>query len=98
MEMSVSSGVPFRFFRKRDGFLVPFQKDKIAKAVLKAGEAAAREEGKPFDPALADQIADDVVAQLNNPLCEYYTVPDANGERVEEFDKLIVTTLLETED
>jgi len=80
--MSVSSGVPFRFFRKRDGFLVPFQKEKIAKAVLKAGEAASREEGKPFDPKLADQIADDVVAQLNNPLCEYYTVPDAKGERV----------------
>ncbi len=72
----------FKFFRKRDGLLVPFQAAKIANAVLQAGQAAARAEGGTFDEKMAEHIAQDVVQQLDNPLCEYYIQPDEKGERI----------------
>ena len=74
--------VPFQFFRKRDGHLVPFRPEKIAQAVLKAAEAASRQHGEEVNDAVATAIADEVVAQLDNPLCEYYTLPDQDGQRV----------------
>jgi anaerobic ribonucleoside-triphosphate reductase len=79
--MTMTKG-PFEYFRKRDGHLVPFRAEKIAQAVLKAGEAAARNEGTPFPAEQATAIADEVVAQLDNPLCEYYTLPGDDGRRI----------------
>ncbi len=73
---------PFEYFRKRDGHLVPFRLEKIAHAVLKAGEAAARNDGTPFPAEQADEIANEVATQLDNPLCEYYTLPDSDGRRI----------------
>lgn len=72
----------FKYFRKRDGLLVPFQSQKIASAVYKAGEASVRGGGEAISRELAGRIADDVVAQLANPLCEYYTAPDASGQSI----------------
>ena len=80
--MIMSAG-PFTYFRKRDGMLVPFRTEKIASAVLKAGEAAVRMGNeKDFSPEQARAIAEEVVGQLDNPLCEYYTAADENGERI----------------
>ena len=54
MIMSTTSDPgPFRFFRKRDGLLVPFRREKISSAILKAAVAAAREGA----PALAESKA-----------------------------------------
>ena len=78
--------IPFQYFRKRDGHLVPFRPEKIAQAVLKAGEAAARQNGEEIDDSVATAIADEVVAQLDNPLCEYYTLPDEDGQRIPQLE------------
>ncbi|HOG50935.1 MAG TPA: anaerobic ribonucleoside-triphosphate reductase, partial [Lentisphaeria bacterium] len=78
--------VPFQYFRKRDGHLVPFRPEKIAQAVLKAGEAAARQNGEEINDSIATAIADEVVAQLDNPLCEYYTLPDEDGQRIPQLE------------
>ncbi|MBP5638870.1 MAG: anaerobic ribonucleoside-triphosphate reductase [Victivallales bacterium] len=89
---------PFQYFRKRDGLLVPFRPEKIAHAILKAGEAAARQDGSEFTEELANQIADKVVRQLNNPSCEYYTLPDADGNRIphlEDVQDMVEITLAE---
>ncbi len=89
---------PFMFFRKRDGLLVPFRREKISNAILKAAEAAARNGGSPISEAKAAEIADEVVAQLDNPLCEYYTAADKDGLRIpmlEDVQNLVEIVLAE---
>ena len=73
---------PFLKFRKRDGMIVPFTARKIATAIYKAGQAAAEQEGRPFTREEAEDIAADVIRQLDNPLCEYYVQSEADGSRV----------------
>ena len=77
---------PFQFFRKRDGLLVPFREEKIANAIFKAGEAASRQSGSIFTRETAERIAHEVVKQLDNPNCEYYTLPDADGNRIPKLE------------
>ncbi len=72
----------FHFFRKRNGMLVPFRRDKIESAILRASEAVAREEGTQPDRALARRITDKVIHELNNPLCEYYVYSDSESRRI----------------
>lgn len=89
---------PFMFFRKRDGMLVPFRREKIASAIVKASEAAARNGGLPLPEDRARAIADEVVAQLDNPLCEYYAAPDKDGLRIpmlEDVQNLVEIVLAE---
>ena len=99
MIMSTTSDPgPFMFFRKRDGLLVPFRREKISNAILKAAEAAARNGGSPISEAKAAEIADEVVAQLDNPLCEYYTAADKDGLRIpmlEDVQNLVEIVLAE---
>ncbi len=96
---STASHCPFQFFRKRDGLLVPFREEKIAKAIYKAGEAASRMSGGTlFSQETANRIARDVVQQLDNPLCEYYTFPDSDGNRIpklEDVQDMVEITLAE---
>lgn len=96
---STGSHCPFQFFRKRDGLLVPFREEKIAKAIYKAGEAASRMSGGTlFSQETANRIARDVVQQLDNPLCEYYTLPDSDGNRIpklEDVQDMVEITLAE---
>ena len=76
-------GAPFRYFRKRDGKLVTYREEKIANAILKAANATARKTGLiSVDEQMARDMAAEVTAQLDNPLCEYYTQPDAEGKRI----------------
>ena len=89
---------PFQSFRKRDGMIVPFNAKKIATAIFKAGQAAAPQEGRTFTEEEATEIANDVIAQLNNPLCEYYVHEDAEGKRIpaiEDVQDVVEITLSE---
>ena len=89
---------PFQYFRKRDGLLVPFREEKIANAIFKAGEAASRQSGSIFTRETAERIAHEVVKQLDNPNCEYYTLPDADGNRIpklEDVQDMVEITLVE---
>lgn len=84
--MENTSQTPFRKFRKRDGLLVPFTTQKIATAIYKAGQAAASQEGREFTREEAENLARDVVQQLDNPLCEYYVNADAKGNRIPDIE------------
>ena len=99
MIMSTTSDPgPFRFFRKRDGLLVPFRREKISSAILKAAVAAAREGAPALAESKAHEMADEVVAQLDNPLCEYYTATNKEGLRIpmlEDVQNLVEIILAE---
>jgi anaerobic ribonucleoside-triphosphate reductase len=88
----------FMLFRKRDGTEVRFRRDKIENAIHKAGEASGRRTGVEFDPVVARRVTDRVLDQLDNPLCEYYVFPDAQGRRtpcIEDVQDLVEITLAE---
>ncbi len=72
----------FQSFRKRNGMIVPFRREKIENAVLRAAQAIAREDSNLPDKALAERITERVHEELNNPLCEYYVTPDNEGRRI----------------
>lgn len=72
----------FDGFRKRNSMVVPFRQSKIENAVLRATHAVARSEGSSANKELASRIADRVMEELNNPLCEYYVYTDQNGRRI----------------
>ena len=78
--------VPFALFKKRNGVVVPFEPEKITRAVQKASEAVARQEGTSVDLAKCHEITNRVVAYLDNPSSEYYVFPDDNGDRVPEIE------------
>ncbi|MFA4945631.1 MAG: anaerobic ribonucleoside-triphosphate reductase [Lentisphaeria bacterium] len=93
--------VRFDGFRKRNGMTVPFRREKIEAAILKAAEAVARRSGQDAKPELAVVIADRVLAQLDNPLCEYYVQPDREGRRIpniEDLQDLVEIVLMEEGD
>lgn len=73
-------------FRKRDGTVVPFRREKIENAVRLAAEAVSRREGTVFNAALPGRIADRVIRQLNDPQSEYYVFPDEHGQRIPEIE------------
>ena len=78
--------------------LVPFRESKIANAILKASAAVERLGGIAVSEAKAKEIAHEVVAQLDNPLCEYYTLPDSDGMRIpklEDVQNLVEIVLAE---
>ena len=60
--------IVFAGFRKRNGMIVPFRREKIEGAVRKAAEAVARRAGSEPDQDLACRITDRVLGQLDNPL------------------------------
>jgi anaerobic ribonucleoside-triphosphate reductase len=72
----------FDGFRKRDGTVVPFKREKIENAVRKAAEAVARHEGTAADPTLPSRITGMVVRQLNDPANIYHVAEDDHGKRV----------------
>ncbi len=83
--MAEKSGI-FDGFRKRDGIVVPFHREKIANAVRRAAEEVARRDRQPFPDGLPERIADRVVEQLNDPRNEYYVHPDEHGQRIPEIE------------
>jgi anaerobic ribonucleoside-triphosphate reductase len=68
--------------------IVPFCASKIQDAVEHAAEAVIRVDGSSAASAgtIAAGVTERVVAELNNPLCEYYVYPDAEGRRIPEIE------------
>jgi len=88
----------FHGFRKRNGMVVPFRRSKIESAIERAAEAIARKENSNLDTSLAVRITDRVLAQLDNPLCEYYVFPDKENKRtpnIEDVQDLVEIVLIE---
>ena len=89
---------PFNGFRKRSGMTVPFRRHKIETAITRAAEAVARKDEREADRSLAPRIADLVLEQLDNPLCEYYVHPGSDGQRtpdIEDVQDLVEIILAE---
>ena len=88
----------FDFFQKRDGTIVQFEEAKIATAIMKASQAAARNGGEALDEEGAAELAREVVLQLDNPLCEYYVEANEDGQRIpliEDVQDMVEITLAE---
>ncbi len=96
--MSAAAKPIFHGFRKRNGMIVPFHREKISDAVYRAAEAVARQNGGAPDRNVADRIAALVEKELDNPLCEYYVQPDDEGRRIpaiEDVQDLVEIVLAE---
>ena len=78
--------VPFVYFRKRNGTIVPFDPEKITGAIKKAAEVVSRQEGSKIDEARLAEVTDQVVSYLDDPQSEYYVFPNEKGERVPEIE------------
>ncbi len=76
----------FDGFRKRTGVIVPFRKEKIERAILRAAEEVARNLDVPLNKDLPVKVAQGVVDQLNRPGCEYYVHPDNEGRRIPDIE------------
>jgi anaerobic ribonucleoside-triphosphate reductase len=83
--MSVEQAL-FDGFRKRDGHVVAFQRNKIETAIQRAAEEVARKGDTPFDHTLPSRITDEVLRQLNMPQSEYYVYPDEEGKRIPQIE------------
>lgn len=75
--------------RKRDGRIIPFNKEKITRAIYLAACEAAKKEDKPADYNKADIIADEVVKFLNRSFAGQ--IPT-----VEDVQDSVVRTLIKT--
>ena len=85
-------------FRKRDGVVVPFQREKITVAIRKAAESVARNGGMATPADVPAHITDVVLEQLSQPQSEYYLGPDAQGQRIasiEDVQDLVEVVLAE---
>ena len=80
------STVPFNYFRKRNGTLVPFEPEKISRAIDKAAEAVSRREGNREDPGRIREITAQVIKYLDEPSSEYYVYADEKGQRIPEIE------------
>ncbi|MFH1706562.1 MAG: anaerobic ribonucleoside-triphosphate reductase [Planctomycetota bacterium] len=81
MRTAIVENKVFQAFKKRDGTLVPFRYEKIRKAIYGAARVVAQKEGREADEKIADELAIQVVAYLNNPEAVYFVKPDEKGER-----------------
>jgi anaerobic ribonucleoside-triphosphate reductase len=98
MSETTSAAAVFSGFRKRNGMVVPFRREKIETAVFKAADAVARRSGGSGEKELAARITDRVLAQLDNPLSEYFVPADAQGvrnPRIEDVQDLVEIVLME---
>ena len=78
----------FDGFCKRDGMVVPFRREKIVTAITKAAEEVERRDHLQVGQTMPEQMADLVVAQLNDPQSEYYVSPDAEGRRIPQIEDM----------
>ncbi|HLA39259.1 MAG TPA: anaerobic ribonucleoside-triphosphate reductase, partial [Candidatus Glassbacteria bacterium] len=80
------STVSFVYFRKRNGTVVPFDPEKITRAITRAADAVARQDGSRIDEGRIREITDRVVGLLDDPGSEYYVFPNEKSERVPEIE------------
>ncbi len=80
------SSVSFIYFRKRNGTVVPFDPEKISRAVHNAAEAVSRRDGGRVDMGKISEVTAKVVSYLDDPESEYYVFPNEKGERIPEIE------------
>ncbi len=78
--------VPFTHFKKRNGTIVPFEPEKITRAVRKAADAVSRRDGSQFDSGILERVTARVIGYLDDPTSEYYVFPDQQGQRIPEIE------------
>ena len=76
----------FDGFRKRDGLVVAFQRNKIETAIQRAAEEVSRKGDTPFDHTLPQRVTDEVLRQLDMPQSEYYVYPDDKAKRIPQIE------------
>ena len=72
----------FDGFRKRDGMVVPFSRDKIVVAISRAADEVRRRDHVEVGETMPEQMAALVIQQLSDPRSEYYVSADAQGRRI----------------
>lgn len=78
--------------------VVPFRREKIIRAISCAAAEVERRDHVEVSENMPEQLADLVIAQLQDPKSEYYVTPDANGHRIphiEDMQDLIEIVLAE---
>ena len=96
--MNKSETAIFDGFRKRDGMVVPFRRDKIVLAISRAADEVRRRDHVEVGETMPEQMADLVVQQLSDPHSEYHVSPDEHGRRIphiEDMQDLIEIVLAE---
>ena len=88
----------FDGFRKRDGMVVPFRREKIVQAIFRAADEVRRRDHVEVGETMPGQMADLVIQQLQDPRSEYHVSPDEKGRRIphiEDMQDLIEIVLAE---
>ncbi len=96
--MSKGEAVAFDGFRKRDGMVVPFRRDKIVLAISRAADEVRRRDHVEVGETMPEQMADLVIQQLSDPRSEYHVSVDEQGRRIphiEDMQDLIEIVLAE---
>ena len=96
--MSKTDASIFDGFRKRDGMVVPFRRDKVMLAISRAAEEVNRRDHVEVSGTMPEQMADLVIQQLSDPRSEYHVSPDEQGRRIphiEDMQDLIEIVLAE---
>ncbi len=88
----------FDGFRKRNGMVVPFSREKIVTAIYRAADEVFRRDHVEVGETMPDQMADLVIQQLSDPRSEYHVSDDEEGKRIpliEDMQDLIEIVLAE---
>ena len=96
--MNKTEAIVFDGFRKRDGMVVPFRRDKIVLAIFRAADEVRRRDHVEVGETMPEQMADLVIQQLSDPRSEYHVSPDEHGRRIphiEDMQDLIEIVLAE---
>ena len=96
--MNKAEATVFDGFRKRDGMVVPFRRDKIVVAISRAADEVRRRDHVEVGETMPDQMADLVIQQLSDPRSEYHVSADEHGRRIphiEDMQDLIEIVLAE---
>ncbi len=96
--MNKTESAIFDGFRKRDGMVVPFRRDKIVLAISRAADEVRRRDHVEVGETMPEQMADLVTQQLSDPRSEYHVSADEHGRRIphiEDMQDLIEIVLAE---
>ena len=96
--MNKTEAAIFDGFRKRDGMVVPFSREKIVLAISRAADEVHRRDHVETGATMPDQMADLVIQQLTDPRSEYHVSADEHGRRIphiEDMQDLIEIVLAE---
>ena len=78
-----------KFVKKRDGRIIPFNEDRITRAIFLAAEKVAKKEEEVPDYNLSEQLTQEVIRVLNSKYTD--SIPG-----VEDIQDVVVKVLIET--